>query len=50
MQYFSSYFTPLGELDTAQLKRSNKLLKSNHFYYPTNALNYTNLEVKIYVV
>ena len=22
----------------------------NHFYYPTNALNYTNLEVKIYVV
>jgi hypothetical protein len=22
----------------------------NHFYCPTNALNYTNLEVKIYVV
>ena len=27
----------------------NELCHLNHFYFPTNALNYTNLEVKIYV-
>jgi len=30
--------------------RRCNLVWFNHFYCPTNALNYTNLEVKIYIV
>ena len=41
-----------GHTDKSSSKRWGKMNKKkfNHFYFPTNALNYTNLEVKIYVV
>jgi len=34
---------------TLKYKYTN-IIVFNHFYCPINALNYTNLEVKIYVV
>jgi hypothetical protein len=42
------YFYWNVELKTPELEKM--FIAINHFDYPTSTLNYTNLEVKIYVV